>query len=610
MVSSTRVSIGDHTYQVLLSAELVRSGGRADEGQFVPAVATGGLHRRAFWAFGSPMGQSRSYRDECFTDHAETLDHHYPSVLTNPPLRHELSIRGGPDAQLPIWGDRSRWGDRSLWGGRYVGGELLVELTDDHGSIYVTFGNLSVKLDPLTMEATEYVPLDQPATDALTGQDGRGYLLHGAGGPMQRRNTGTTPHSYAPVTDALGAQVMGHVGVTELFRTFVFDPQTHRLRYTADGFQTLSEPFPIGPADTEPNGLGAWAGFTFAGYDTQLSSFSDAGTVTPLLTTPLRGLRSPLNGSKWAEQWGYLYTITRRGIFQVDARSYALVGLNAIRGFEGPTAGTPVALTAIGESLMACYLGSDGASHIVRGEFNPERPGIPDWYAFETIRGKRVVALETTGLRPQPTLLAVTEDGTVYWWEFGSRAREIADPSYETGELAGAWHGSTLMTEPNRLAVARNIRFQRESGTWDVAVAVDEGAYRDVGVARQERDLGGALALVDLRAQAIVFHTFKPRLACREGGGLLRGILELEYLERPEVVEIRSWTLVLGERATDQWENLQQLVDPLRSRQPVDVETPDGEARKAWVVEVSRTQGLDRNADLPADLVEVSVELW
>ena len=614
-MTDTFVVIDGEIYPIVLSVDLARRGALAEEGDYIPAIGRGGVLQRAFWSFSSPMGQSRSYADECFTDYAISLEHRFNGILTNPPARNSLSFtERAPEGTVLIYGGGVTYGAGDTYAGRSTASGQFVAIHDESDSLFVVRDGVMAKLNPLTMTIDEYVTFDHPVTDMLLGQDGRGYVLHGDAATMSRRVLTTTPHSYEGVQDGLGADVKGVKGVTGGFRTFISDPTSRHIAFTADGFASVSGQFPVGPTDQDPNGLGSWSGFTFAGYDAEISSFTDVGNATPLLTTPLIGLRSDINGSQWVEQWGFNYTITRRGVFVVSSRDYGIVDLNALKDFEGPIGGEPIAITAIGESLMVAYQDDAGSTHIVRGEFDSRVTpggGQPIWFAFDTIPGKRVVAMEPTGLRPAPTLLAIDEEGTIYWWEMGTRARAIADASYELGEAAGEWYGATLMTEPNRINHARKVLIHSEAGEWTLRVKLDEGDWREAGSVSE-----AGYTRLDLRSEGVRFHNLKPRLDLTAGGGTLRGILEIEYLEQPEMVEVRVWQVLLGEDREDVLANLRRLLDPEQQRAPVSFTTPEGEERQGWIVEQSLSEIVDRRDTgvrglvEPVKTVEIGALLW
>ena len=603
MATTRRVAIAGQTYQLALDEELVRSGARSETVAELPVTGAGGVYRRAFWSFAGPMGQSRSYEDALLPDYAVRLDHRYHSVLTNGPTRNSFSlIDGAPQAEGAIVGEHIV-GDGTIIGGIQGSSSVFAEVHDDDGAVYALFEDISVRIAPRDMTVLEQIRLPAVATDLFSGQDGRGYVAFGAARNLSRRSAGATPHTYTGVLDATDTAVKAAKGVTAGFRTFISDPATREISFTVDGFQTLSGQFPIGPTDKDPNGLGSWNGFTFAGYADQISSFTELGDAHPLLTTPLRGLRDVINGSRWVEQWGWFYTITRRGIYRIGPRDYALVGIERLTEFEGPVGGVITGLEAIGESLIASYITEAGDTHIVRGEFNPELTpgtGAPDWFAFDTIEGVRIRTLGSTGLRDAPTLIAASTDGIAYWWELGRRARAISDPDYPLSTLAGEWYGATLSTEPNRIAFPYSMRFTSEHGAWALDVSVDESEFVEFG----SIDEPGYHRLTG--SGALAFHTLKPRLVLAEGGGRLRGILELEYLERPERAEYRQWTLVQqGDNPQADWAHLLDLLDPETTRTPVTIETPEGQERLGWVAAATLV-----SLTGPTDGYEVEVLLW
>ncbi len=608
-----------------MSEQITRRGARAET--ISSATLTGqarGQTQRAFWSLAQPIGDSRSYEQVLGTNYVRRLEHRFPDLLTGPPQRQVINLTAhDPQSVSTIMGEFIMGGGGIMGAGTVVSGDRVPRyINDDSGSIFVIRAGLSTQINPLTLEVVQTIELDQAATDAFIGQDGKGYVPVGAGVAMQRRHTITAvSHLYEDVQDALAADVEAVKGVTGGFRSFIIDPATNQALFTADGFLNNSGDFPIGPTDVPPNGMGVFGPYTWAGYDTGIFSFTPEGDVEGRLEDPLIGLRSSINGSRFAKQWGFHYTLTRRGVYQIGVGAYGQIGLERRIDFEGPVRGIPVAIVPIGEVLLVAYLNELGTTDIVRGEFNPAvtpTTGVPDWYAFDTLEGEEVTVLAATGLRSRPTVLAGTAGGKLYAWDLGRFNRDLSDPGYQQGLLTGEWYGSTMMLEPNRLAYPRSFRAQLAN--------VDRGNYFELHT-QVDDDLGGAGWLefggrldtpgyfevqprnaggdgFDRRQR---FHNLAPRLTrtTTDTQAQLQGPLELEYVQLPGVVQERTWTLVLGPEPLADFAHLESVLDEHRGSVPVMITTPEGVERPGWV---QALQAADLNGD--AGGVQVEVTLW
>lgn len=564
------------------------------------------------WTLSGPVGQSRQREDGFLgQDYSESLETRYDDLLTSLPARTTVTLN---TLDLGGTGD-SHLGATATLGGFHLGlGTSTLGVADashiheDRGQVFVARGQFISQVRPDTMALVETEEMPQ-RVEGMVFWQGQGYVGVGPNETLRRRTTVSASGSSYATVGSIEAGTM----VATLKHCFYVDRRSaneNEMRFTLDNFATESNAFQVHDTGQTPNGMGSYGGTALLGFSRGIHGFSSSGDPVEVITTA-RDFPSTLNGKQHATLWGWHYTTTALGLkATIPGEVENNVGPGDIRGFEGPT-GQPQAIFAFKDSLFLCELvGSD--SYCYRGDFDPQTTpgtGRPKWYPFGKITGSTITVFGATTGRTLPTLLDGEDSDRLGYTSLSVKAREIDDTNYTYSTNGGTWFGSTRMGRSLR-ANPRWASFQTENctasaNTWQLAMAVDEGSYINVGSAVVSNgnqvvfpvSAGAPLATLD-------GYNHKPRLtqvaASSSAPPQIRGDLTILFDVRPDQVEEIALTVELGgqgKAGEEEFDLLAGMVDPKGTgATPIAVVLPD---------EVDTIYGfvhsVERNEDITGD---------
>lgn len=572
------------------------------------------------------------------TDFTQNLDTRNPKRLIPVGKRNAITLTtldpsSATRAKLGLF----KLGAQKL-GATIATGANVTNFDEQGGRLFAHRGRLSSQINIATwlLEATALHP--EPVTGAVD-YFGKGRIGLGSPAKMRTRDSvGAFGSTYSETSTLIGEDVYAGVLAVGSDRCwFSTKGSTGELEnlagYTLDGFQTINNPFAIGDAKVNINGIGPHGPFTEVGTRTGLFSYTDQAKPVAL-SRALRGHDSVNNGSQWADPgWGWNYAITDVGLRAIrsDHTDNAVGVGESMREFTGHN-GRPTAIWAERGEMFIVYQTSAGDSYGYRATFakpkagaiysKTERHGQPDifpwWYKAATTC-QSVFSTNT----PTDTAM-VWGEGTNMAYETISRdGRDDLFTSRQYGILGGVWYGTELDRDPHLLKVLRRSRVRTKGMTagssWTLAFTFDGGTYIDVGTVTSN----GYVTLLPVQdAMAVplddIFgRTMKPRLRLvAAGAGAVTtppeviGPLEVEYDEVPESVQQVMVTLQLA--GTDQTK--QGTISSLEEYSgssttgPLRMRIPD-ENRDVWAMVGTPANRRDAKEDA-IEVIDVPLFIW
>jgi hypothetical protein len=486
-------------------------------------------------------------------------------------------------------------------------------IVDDRGVICIGRGFMESFVDPDDFD--HFASKQHSASiKGMINWYGAGWVSFGVGQRVQKRQTLslTTAPTYANAAVEVYAEEMV-VGQRQV--ALIGAGSTNQIRTVSDAFATAGNLFTVGDPGLPATGIGVIGPYFLVGSEGGAFTFRENGEPVNVMRS-LHAARSPLNGRAFAEQWGWAYFATVRGLQAYrPPGTRNPVGLEADRRFE-VAIGRPHTLLEWFELLFVGYHGADGVSRLMVGHFgNGVAGGKPDWYCLREWTDKTITRIGATGSASEPTVIVGFSDGNIEYF--------VPDgDTYHTG--GGYWYGTTMMRRPGMRKYLRTAYVLAQNVNdwkyWQLACEIDDsGEYADVDVVRRD----GRAILRPITAGApdprFSFHTIKPRLRqviVGDGGSnastvppQLRGTLELVWDERPDTVTAVGVAIEIKSDVTG-WRQKVETFEALADadqRVPVPVYLPDDrredEPRWGFVTGVERLEDAGEIKGLYVNLV-------
>lgn len=584
------------------------------------------------WEISGPIGNSlQSLAGGLATDFTQNLDTRFLRRLVPVGKRTRIVLTGDdPDASAtqPLF-DGFKF-DTVKFGGRASqGSDRNAKFMDEQGGyLFVHRGNLSTQIAFGDWSVVETVA-HEAAVQGAESWFGKGRIGLGASVAMQTRTAVTSSGStYEDTEDGNTDPVYAlaiRAGSDRCW--FIVGDQTGVLQnlvsYTLDDFVTTAAPFPVGDRKVAANGIGSLGQFTFFGTETGLFSFTDKGKKAPI-SRALVGHRSANNGAQWAEPgWLWAYAMSDIGLRAVTSHVDNAVGIGErLREFTGHN-GRVTALWQERGELWVAYLTTDGDTYIYRCTFGPETgdTGQPLMYPFHYIPDTEVHVIFSSNT-PADTVVVWGEGQNIAYETIDRTGRDDLFPNRRYSQDGGTWYGTTLDADPHMLKAVRLARVwpvgMTEGDSWQIAWSLDDGAYVDHGSAITANGHQVARPVDDEEPQQnLAGHQLKPRLELVAAGfgsdvtpPELRGVLEVEYDERPDYIDEVLLQVNLTGTGVSKARTLEALNELQGSSTigPVKVRLPD-ETRDKWamVANVGRQQDFKGNG---VESVEVLLHIW
>lgn len=547
-----------------------------------------------------------------------------------------------------------------IGGGSSGDGPDVSVFAEMQGYLFVARGQLLTQVSLATWAVVSTTVLTAPILDMDFWQ-GNVYIALGSNEPMQRIVTAlVTGPVLESVTAAspsglvyastikVGSDRAWYIDADQLGSTFGL------IGYTLDAFVTLAFPFQVGDPMNGMNGLGPFNSLLGVGEGNGIWTSTDQGKSV-ILSRALNSLRSPLNGSQFADPgfgWNYYLAVT-------GLRAHTFTGVDnpvgigpAMRNFTGHNGLATAVFAALGE-LLVVFQTTDGDLYGYRGLFDPQRtgntgqPALFPWFFAEAEACKALFS-STTPNAPIETTQEVTlirgsgtnlKHQTVAANEMDNLAPDL---TYSTGG------GTAYLTMLDRNAnLLKNLRLVRTrdvnlttGSSWDVAFGFDTdpndptgATYISVGTI----DSNGAQTILPITgvvdAQGnptptlgIFGRTIAPAISQTALGAgaatnppTLLGTLEVEIDERPEQIEVIEGTFEITERdisSNQTWEYLRELVGPTthgpyKAQLPDDL-TPAVTGSSGGGQKYVMIQSVKARTDISAETksVDIVLEVW
>lgn len=618
MAPDSQLLIAGHNFTIA-GQTLLPSGKRSFIRRVRPSQGAETFPTTAIWPLSGPLGQSREGANGELGHDWGTLEARFDGLLTSlgqvsttdasandPPL-------GGLSAMLGFM-----LGTRVLGGGTALSAPgLITHIKEAAGQLFLGRGGFVTQVDPSTNAVVETTPLGAGVQGMEMWFQKLRIGLGGTKAIQTVTGVSATGANYSDTqvasADTYGKEMVAGNDRLWFVRADPAGTDENRLRYTLDDFVSQSTGFVVGDPGYAATGVGRMGPTTVAGSQIGVFGFTSEGIPFNLLDA-LRDAVSPDNGRQFATQFGWTYTITSLGLFALRAQVANPVGIGSesMWGFEGFD-GVPVAVLAWRESLFVAYEDSAGTTwRILRGVFNPgftEATGELDWYPFAQRTTAAIRRIAATSTPAQPTIVWGEGADTLARMPQGRGGKDILDAAYRYLTSGGFWHGSRMM---RRQHTAKNVRWGRffteqvtSGDSWTLAVSMEDGGtYTDVGTATANGSQKVAPATL---TSAPTGHTIKPRLTQVAGGAdsassppQLRGVLEIGYDERPEMVTELS--VVIAPLTAVEYALLVSYADGSASagRQPVQVGLPGSSVEHfGYVMEVEE-QDVDKGSVMGA----------
>lgn len=584
------------------------------------------------WEISGPIGYSlQSVSGFLATDYTQEMDTRFLRRLVPAGKRNRVILTtDDPDASAtqPLF-DGFKFDTQKFGGRASSGSDRNARFMDEQSAyLFVHRGNLSTQVafgDWSVVETVEHEATVRGAESWF----GKGRLGMGASVPMQTRTAVTSSGStYEDTEDGNLDPVYAlaiRAGSDRCW--FIVGDDSGALQnlvsYTLDDFVTTAAPFPVGDRKVAANGIGSLGQFTFFGTETGLYSFTDKGKKAPI-SRALVGHRSEYNGAQWGEPgWLWAYAMSDIGLRAVTSHVDNPVGIGErMREFTGHNGRVTAIWQERGE-LWVAYLTTDGDTYIYRCTFGPETgdTGQPLMYPFHYLPGTEVHVIFSSNT-PDDTVVVWGEGQNIAYETIDRNGRDDLFPNRRYSQDGGKWYGTTLDVDPHML---KNVRLARlwpmhmtDGSSWQLAWSLDEGSFVSHGspitssghqVVRPVSD--------DEPQQDVSGHQLKPRIELVAAGAgadvtppELRGVLEIEYDERPDYID----EVLIQVNLTGAGVSKQGVMNTLFELQgsntagPVKIRLPD-ETRDRWamVANVGKQQDLKGNG---VEFVDVLLHLW
>lgn len=631
----TTIRINGVAYPLVAESQLP-AGERAYTRSLRPAqVSDPGRIRSAFWQIHGPIGRSREQiglngePGLLAVDYVQNLETRFYGLLTSSAAVTVLDL----EAADPVGATGNslfggfNFGDADNKFGGAIGSARISHLHEDRRYLFAHRGRIVTQINPDGWSVIEGNNRGEPVVGAAVWF-AEGYCSYGSTQALQRRLSVTSGGATYSAVQISGADVLLKemaVGNDRLWgvRADLTGANENQVRFTLDRFVSISNAFTVGDPRINAAAIGTIGPLTVVGSEVGAYGFTDAGKPFSVLPA-LRGHRSVNNGRKWAALGAWLYGTTDIALYALIPGAVANptgIGSDQLKDFEGYT-GRHTAIFAWRESLLDALLTPGGDTYLHEGVFNAENPpGHLDWYPLAYRLGVQVDEIHATSVLTNPTL--VWGEGTdLGRLTKGRGGRDILDSNYAFSTGGGTWFGATLMRDPQKLKNLRQGRFTLENmnagNTWQLAVSVDEGAYVNVGSAetangsRRVLPVSGSTPLTTVNGR-----TLKPRLVQVAGAGSagttppqVRGMLELLYDERPDIITEVQVIVVLGQQQRSRVTDLNALITRAGSgtASPNTIRLPDETTdRYGFVTHIEQVRDL-RTADVQA--VQLTIQVW
>ena len=624
MARDGEIMLAGKRYDIVADEELPR-GARAYVREVRPSqLSDRGRINSASWNVSGPIGYSREGIDgRLGHDYSDNLETMYDELLT--------SSAAGNDLTLSTL-DPPAGGATAAFGGFVFGGGVntAVEAAFGAGTADATLGNLThidqqalhlfFHRGPFSTQVNRSwsvvdTVIHAAVVEGAVNWQGFGWVGLGANSPLQKRTGVTATGSTYTSVQISGTDVNAGELKRGTDRLWFVNANTNQARFTPDAFVAASNPFSVGDDGRRLTGIGTLGPFTIYGAEDGVFGFTDAGK--PVVVQDLEEYPSLNNGSQHVEMWGWDYYIDELGLFAWTPNVVNPVGVEALKGFEGPPDGRPTAVGKFRDSILAAYLTTSGDTYIFRGRFGPDTDatGQPLWFPFKKLTGVESHCISGTAapFSTNPNII-VGRGSNATRYVMGRRGRDIADANYVFSTGGGQWFGTTMMRLNGLRANLRQAAFFTEDctplNTWQLAVSCDGGAYVNVGSPvytdghQIVRPTSGPLPRDD-----VAFHYIKPRLtqvaASSSAPPSIRGKLTLFWDERPETItEVKVYVYMRDEQMLDE---LFSLADR-ETTTPIEISLPGRtEALYGMVGDVKQAVDVGKDG---RQAVALAVQIW
>lgn len=624
MARDGEIMLAGKRYSIVADAEMPR-GARAYIRDVRPSQPSDrGRINSASWNVSGPIGLSREGADgrlgHDYSDNLETL---YDELLTSSAAGNTLTL-----STL----DPPAGGATAALGGFVLGGGVstAVEAALGAGTADATLGNLThidqqalnlfFHRGPISTQVNQsWSVVDSvihaAVVEGAVNWQGFGWVGLGANAPLQKRTGVTSSGASYQNVDIMGTTVNAGELKRGTDRLWFVNANTNQARYTPDAFATAASPFSVGDDGRRLTGIGTLGPFTVYGAEDGVFGFTDAGK--PVVVQDLEEYPSLNNGAQHVEMWGWDYYITELGLFAWTPNVVNPVGIEALKGFEGPPDGRPTALGKFRDSILVAYIGTPGDTYVFRGTFGPDTDatGQPLWFPLKKLTGVETHCISGTAapFSTNPNII-LGRGSNASRYVMGRRGRDIADPNYVFSTEGGQWFGTTMMRLGGLRANLRQATFFTENctplNTWELSVSCDGGSYVDVGSPvytngkHVVRPTSGPLPRDD-----VSFHYIKPRLtqvaASSTAPPSIRGKLTLFWDERPETItEVKVYVYLRDEQMLDELFALADEENP----SPIEVSLP-GLSEQFYGMVGDVKQAVDVGKD-GRQAVALGIQIW
>lgn len=625
--------IGGKTFTVVQDS-LLPAGKRAIKREWRPSNANdAGRTRRIQYEPWGPVGKSLlSTSGTLATDYTQNLATNHLGRLLSVGKRTAVTVTGSPVtdsggyAAFAYGSPSSAYGGtEALFGTSDTSGDIVNYFDEQQGYLFAHHGAISTQFQISDWTEIENYFHPNIITHAIDWRS-KGYIGFGPGKSVAyRANATATGSTYTDVGAVAGQYARKFALGSD--RLWVCTG-VNQVTFTLNDYTTFATVFEAGDHQHLANGIGCHGPITHIGKQGGIYSFTDFGKPVPL-SRAFGNRLSTLNGAQWADPgWGWHYYTSVMGLRAVSPSGVdnpVGPGLGMLE-FTGH-AGIPTAIWDSGGELYVAYFVDDTNTYIYRCKFNPQTTpgtGQPDFFPFRYLASTQTNGGFSTESTTNPTIV---------WGEDGEFAYETISPDqrddlwsgrrYSTS--GGAWYGTTFDADRHLIKTIRQARLHvlnvEPCSTWQLAFTFDidpwdtTPTYVDCG---PELDVPGHYTLRPTNGiygaptSGISGRAFKPRLTqTAEGPNAetlppeVNGVLEVEYDERPELIEEVTVMVELGTNADLTLDILRDFADS-STEGPVKVVVG---GKKHWAMVAGHGKRVDIAGD-SVEAAEVVLHLW
>lgn len=626
--------IGGKTYPLMQQTTLP-DGKRAIERTWRQSNSSdpGRIKRIQYETWGAIGKSLLSTSGQLGTDYTKNLATNHLGRLMSVGKRTAVTVTGSPVtdsggyAAFAYGSPSSAYGGtEALFGTSDASGDIVNYFDEQQGYIFVHHGAISTQFGPIASAWTEvenyiHANIIMHAVDWRS----KGYIGFGPGKPVAyRANATTTGSTYTDVGTVAGQYARKFaLGSDRLWVA----TGVNQMTFTLNDYTTFATVFEVGDHNHLTNGVGCQGPITRVGKQGGIYSFTDFGKPVPL-SRAFGNRLSTLNGAQWCDPgWGWHYYTSVMGLRAVSPSGVDNAvgpGLGMLE-FTGH-GGIPTAIWDSGGEMYVAYFVNDTDTYIYRCKFNPQTTpgtGQPDFFPFRYLASTQCNGGFSTESTTDPTIVW-GEDGEIAYETIAADLRDDLWSGRRYSTTGGTWYGTTFDADRHLIKTIRCARIHvlnvEPCSTWQLAFTTDidpwdsTPTYIDCGF---EMDVPGHYTQTPTNGIGgspveISGRAFKPRLTQTADGTNaetlppeVNGVLEVEYDERPELIEEVTALIECGADADARVRELVKFAsNQTKGPQRVNV---DGD--KAWAMVAGIPKRIDIKGD-SVEAIEVTLHLW